>query len=154
MRPGLDARANLEMGVAAHLHVLFPFGIARKTWFAAAGITGRRRPALRPAADSKPFEQAPIEPHIERLRPAHAHDVVLILPPQADFDQVLRVNRKVVVHGDAAARAERQVFALAIVLHDVQRNLECLDRRTRWRKAGRKPRQLARDRQVALEVRG
>ena len=72
----------------------------------------------------KRFSSLPSSAHVELLRPAHAHQVVLILPPQPDLDQVLAVDREVVVNGDAAARSERQIFALPIVLHDVQRNFE------------------------------
>ena len=154
VRSGLDAGADLEVRVSADLHVLFPLGVTGKPGLAAAGITGRRRPALPAAANGKALEQPAIEADIEPLRPAHAHDVVLVLPPQADFNHVLGIDRKVVMNGDAAARPERQVFALAVVLHDVQRNLERLDRRPRRRQTRREPRQLARDRQVALEMRG
>jgi hypothetical protein len=66
------------------------------------------------------------------LRPAHAHDVVLILPSQANRDRVLAINRKVIANRHAAARSKRQVFALLIVLDDMQRNLESIDRRNRW----------------------
>ena len=42
--------------------------------------------------------------------------------------QVLAVDRKVVADRDAAAGSERQVLALPIVLQDVQRDLERLER--------------------------
>ena len=75
----------------------------------------------------KRFNEPAIEPHVELLRPPHAYEVVLILPLQTNLDQVLAVDREVVRDGHAAARSERQVFALPIVLHDMQRNLEASD---------------------------
>ena len=135
------------------LHVLFPLGIAGKARFAVAGVAGRGGPALGSAADREPLQQLAVEPDVELLRPAHAHDVVLILPAETDFDEVLAVDRKVVANGDAAARSERQIFALPIVLHDVQRNLEGLERRNRGRKTRREPRDLTRHRQVAFQMR-
>ena len=67
--------------------------------------------------------------------------------------EVLAVDGKVVANRDAATRSERQIFALPIVLHHVQRNLECLEPRARGRQTRREPRDLTRHRQVALEVR-
>ena len=55
-------------------------------------------------------------------------------------------------HGDAAARTERQVVALAIVLQHVNRNLEALDAWPGRRQARGQPRDLASHRQVAFEV--
>ena len=104
------------------------------------------------AADREPLQQLAIETNVELLRPAHALEVILILALQANLDEVLAVDRKIVVNRDAAARSERQVFALPVVLHDVQRNFECFDRRARRRKARREPRDLASHRHVAFQV--
>ena len=72
---------------------------------------------------------------------------------QLRLDHVLAFDWKVITNRDAAARSERSVFALAIVLRDVQRNLERFKLRNGRRKTGREPRHLAGHRQVALEVR-
>src|SRR5919108_377655 len=94
-------------------------GIGGKARLAVTGIARASRPAFRAAADDEPLQQPPIEADIELLRPAHAHDVVLVLAPQADFDRVLAVDRKVMADGEAAAGSERQIFTLPIVLDDV-----------------------------------
>ena len=125
--------AHFEARVAGQLHVGFPFGRAGEAGLAIAGVARRRRRARRLAADDESLDQLAVEPHVELLRPAHAHQVVLILPPQPDLDRVLAVDRKLVANRDAAARSERQVFILPIVLDDVQRNLEGLERRRRRR---------------------
>src|SRR5258706_7704641 len=101
--PRLDGHAHLEPGVRIFLHVFFPRGIAGKSRLAIAGVTGRRRPALSFASDGKPLDQSAIETDVEQLRPAHAHDVILILPSQANLDHVLAINRKVIANRHAAA---------------------------------------------------
>ena len=151
-RSRLHRHADLQACVAADLHVRFPFGIAGKAGFAVAGVTGRGGPALSFPSDGEPFQQLAIEPDIELLRPAHAHDVVLILPPETNFDEVLGVDRKDMPNRDAAARSERQILALPIVLHHVQGNLECLEARAGGRQTRRKPRDLTRHRHVSLQV--
>src|SRR6185436_13112859 len=108
------------------LHVCFPFGIAGKVRLAVAGITRRGRSALRAASDREAFQQSGVEADVELLRPAHAFQVILVLPLETNLDEVLAVDRKVATNRDAAARSERQIFALPIVLDHVQRNLERL----------------------------
>src|SRR5262249_606449 len=122
-RAGLDGDAHLEPRVRALLHVFFPRVIAGKPRLAITRITGSRGPPLAFAANGEPLHQRTVETDVELLRPAHAHDVVLILPPQTNFDHVLAINRKVVANRHAAARSERQVFALKILLDDMQRDL-------------------------------
>ncbi len=71
-----------------------------------------------------------------------------------DLDQVLAIDREVVVNRDAAAGTEREVFALSVVLEDVQRNFESLKVRLSGRQTGREARHLPGYRHVPLEVRG
>ena len=129
MRPRRDGNADLQPGVSRYLHVLFPFGIAGKARLAVAGVTGRGRPALGSASNGESFQQLAIQPGVELLRPPHALDVVLILPLKTNLDEVDAVDRKVVMARNTATRPERQVFAFAIVLYNVQGNLVRLDRR-------------------------
>ena len=152
--PASTGTRTSKPGVSRDLHVLFPFGIAGKTWFAIAGITRRGGPALGSASDREPLQQLAVEANIELLRPTHALEVILILPLKTNLDEVLAVDRKVVANRDAATRSERQIFALPVVLQHVQRNLECLDPRTGGRKTRRKSRNLARHRHVSFQVRG
>src|SRR5262245_28174233 len=78
MRTGPDRQPNLESGIPSSLHIPFPFGISGKTRLAVTGVTGRGRSAFGSAADCEPLEQLAIEPHIELLRPPHAHEVILV----------------------------------------------------------------------------
>ena len=130
VRAGLHRDAKLQSGVSGKLHVFFPLGIAGKTWLTIAGVTGRGGPALCTAPDREALQQLAIQANVELLRPAHALEVILILPLEANFDEVFAVNRKVVVNRDAAARSERQIFALPVILQHVQRNLKSFEPRT------------------------
>src|SRR5919198_5444617 len=140
MWSGADRHADVEACVRADLHVLFPRIVAGESGLAVAGVTGGGGSPLRGAADGETLQQLAIEADVELLRPSHALDVVLVLPLQAHRDPVLALDRKVVVNRDPAARSKRQILALALVLHDVQRNLERLDARTRRRQTGGEPR--------------
>src|SRR5207247_5634328 len=126
-------------GVSGKLHVLFPLGIAGKAGLPAAGPTGCGGPALGSASHGEPLQQLAIEPNVELLRPPNAFEVILILPLQTNFDQVLAVDRKVVANGDAAPGSEREIFALTVVLQHVQRDGGGLGRGTGGREAGRWP---------------
>ena len=148
----LDRDADLDPGVSGKLHVLFPLGIAGKAWLSAAGPTGCGGPALGPASYGEPLQQLPIQPNVESLRPPNAFEVILILPLQTNFDQVLAVDRKVVANRDAAPGSERQIFALPVVLQHVQRDGEGLERGTGRRKTRREPGDLTGDRHVSLQV--
>ena len=64
--------------------------VAGKARLAVAGVAGRGGPALRAAADGEPLQQLAIEAHVELLRPAHALEVVLILPLQPHLDRGTR----------------------------------------------------------------
>ncbi len=153
-RSGLQGDADLESGVATNLHVLFPLRVAREPGLAVTRVAGGCGAALGRAANGEALHQLAIEPDVELLRPSHTHQVVLILAPKLDLDRVLAIDGHVVPDRNAAARSDRQVLALEIVLHDVQWNLVCREHRCRWRQSGRQPRDLPRDRQIALEVCG
>ena len=146
--------AHVEARVAGQLHVGFPLGRAGEAGLAIAGVARCRRCPRRLAADGESLDQLAVEPHVELLRPAHAHQVILILATQPDADRVLAVDRKLVANRDPAARSERQVFILPIVLDDVQRNFEGRERGRRWPDARGEPRHLSRRGQIALEMRG
>src|SRR5262249_54533542 len=118
---------------------------AGKTWLAVAGVARRRRTAFGAAAHGKSLDQLAIEPNVELLRPTHSLQVILVLPLKTYFDGVLAVDRKVVMDGHPAARPERQIFPLAVLLKNVQRNLKSLDFRERRRQAGGQTRHLASD---------
>ena len=144
-RSRLHRHAELQISVAADLHVFLPAHVPGEARLTGAGVARRGRPALSPPADGEALQQPAVETDIELLRPAHAHDVVLVLPAEPHPDDVLAVDRKVVAHRDAAARSKRQILALAVVLHDVQRNLERLDPGRGRRQARCQPRRLPRN---------
>ena len=135
---GRHRHAHLEARIAGQLHVGLPLGSAGEARLAVAGVAGRGRGAGGRAAHGESLQELAVETHVELLRPAHAHQVVLILPAQPHLDQVLAVDRELVANRDAAARAERQIVILTVVLDDVQRNLEGVERRAR-RAAARWP---------------
>ena len=87
------------------------------------------------------------------MRLAHADDVVVLLPPQEDFDRVLRVEREEVPDQRAALRAERLILAEPFVLHERLGNLERVDDRIERRIADGEAAQRPRGRQIVLEQR-
>ena len=95
--------ADLETGVGLDLHVLLPRVIPGKARLPVAGITGGRRAALGFPTHREALGQRAVDADIEPLRPAHAHDVVLILAAQSNLDRVLAIGRELIVDGDAAA---------------------------------------------------
>src|SRR5262249_39013993 len=109
-------------------------------------------PSLRAATDGEPLQQLPVEPNVELLRPAHALDVVLILPLKSNLDQILAAYRKVVVNRDAASGAQREALALTTVRQDMQRDFESLQAWTGGRQSGGEPRDLPRHRKIPLDV--
>ena len=116
------------------MHVLFEFGVALGV---AGEVLGGRHP-LRFAADGEPLQENAVEAHIELMPLSHANDVVVLLPSQQDLDGVVPVDRKVIADERAAPRAERQLVAEPLVLHQRLGDLEgvdhgpqCRDRRRR-----------------------
>ena len=153
MGPRLHGDANFEARIARYLHIGFPFGIAGEAGLAVAGVAGRRGPALRAASHGETLEELAIQPDIELLRPAHALEVILILALEANFDQVLAVHRKIVVNRHAAAGANRQVFAHAVFLQHMERNLEAVHTGFSGRKPYCQTRDLPGHRHVPLKMR-
>ena len=131
MGTGRNGDAHLQARVAGQLHVGLPLGRAGEARFAVPGVAGGGRGAGGGAADREPLQQPAIEADIELLGPAHAHQVVLVLPAQPDRDPILAVDRELVGNRHPAARAEREIVVLAVVLHHVQGNLEGVERRAR-----------------------
>src|SRR5262249_39557585 len=142
-RTCFHGEANFDARVPGQLHVLLPFGIAGEIRFAIAGITAGRGPAVRRTSDGEALQEFAIEADIEFLRPTHTFEVVLILALEANFDEILAVDRKVVTDGDAAAGAEGQVFVLTIVLQLMQGNLKTVEAGVNRRKACGEPRDLS-----------
>ncbi len=154
VRSSLDGDAHFQTGVAADLHVLLPRVIAGKSRLAVTFIAGGRRTAFRFSADGETLQEPAVQTDIESLRPSHPFQVILILALQTNLKEILAIDREVVMDGQAAARSERQVFVLPVLLQDMQRDLESVHFRLSWRQARREPRDLARDGEVSLHVRG
>ena len=153
VRTRFDRDEHLQVRVARHLHELFPLDRAGEARLAVPRVARRGGPARGVAADGKALHQSAVEADVERLRPPHPHQVVLVLPPQPHPDQVVAVDGEGVGNRHATARAEREVLALPSILHDVDRHLERVHPRCRRRQAGREARDVTGHRQVALEVR-
>src|SRR5579883_3193221 len=126
VRPRGYGDVDFEAGIAANLHVFFPGVVAGESGLARAGIAGGGGTALSLAADPEPFQKLPIQADVELLGPSHSFDVVLILALEADFEAVFAIDREVMLDGDTAAGAEGEIFALAVVLKDVERDLESI----------------------------
>ena len=131
------------------MHVFFEFGIALRI----PGEVFRGRHPLGLAAHGEPLQPHAVETEVELVRLAHADDVVVLLPSQQDLDGVLRVERKVISNQRAALRAERQIVAQALVLHERFGNLERIDDRYARGIADGEPAERARGRQVIFEQR-
>ena len=84
-----------------------------------AGVPHRRALALLPvAADGEAADTLAVHAHVELVSAAEAAHVAVLLLPQAEPDDVLAVDREVVLDRDAAARPERQVVAdRAVLVH-------------------------------------
>ena len=122
-----DGCADLEPLVGVQ-RVQLPFGERARVVDALelAGVAHRRALALLPvAADRETADALAVHADVELVRPAEAAHVAVLLLPQAEADDVLAVDREVVLDGDAPARSERQVVADGAVL--VHRAVDGID---------------------------
>ena len=118
MPAGGDRRADLQPFVGVQ-RVQLPIGEGARVVdvLELAGVAQRGPLARLPlAADREAADALAVHPHVELVRPAEAAHVAVLLLPQADADDVLPVDREVVLDGDAAARPERQLVADRAVL--------------------------------------
>src|SRR5262245_22594901 len=106
MRATFDSSTKLETGVALDLHVLFPFRVAGETRLAVARVALRSGPAFCSSANGETLDQLAVHMNIKLLRPAHSLDVVLILPLQTHFNQVLAGRGKIVSNRESSSRSE------------------------------------------------
>src|SRR5687767_5509984 len=119
----LDGRADLQARVR-RVHVQLPLRVADN--LAVPGQRPRRAFAL--ATDREPLDPLAIDPQVELLWMTHANDVVVDLPSQPHFEEILAIEREVVPDRDAASGTERHVLTDANVLLQELRDL--IDRRT------------------------
>ncbi len=153
MCTGGHRHADLESGIGPDLHVLLPRVVSGKARFSVSGITRSRRAALGFPAHRETLYQRAIHADVQPLWPAHAHDIVLILAAQTNGDRVFTIGWELIADGEATTRAQRQVVALPIVLEHVERNFEPIRRGNHRRQSHGEPRDLARNREIPLEVR-
>ena len=149
---GLDRHLDEQVVVAGELHERFPLGVLHEPRLARAGVAGRARYAGGVAPDGEASQQPPVEADVEPLRPAHPHEIGLVLAAQPHPDGVLAVDGELVGDREPAPRAERQVLALPAVLDDVQGHLEGVEPRRRRRQPHRQAGDLPGHRQVPLEM--
>ena len=153
VRVQLCGDAHFQTRVAVLLHVLLPLGRAGISRLTVARIARAGRTSFCFASHGESLEQLSVQPHVELLLPSHALEIVLIVSLQAHLDHVFAVCRELVLDGDAAARTQREIFALTILLRDVQWNFE-MSRLSALPAAIRgEARDVARDRHVAFEMR-
>ena len=146
MRTRFHRHANLEPPVGGQ-HVVLPFRVAGRV----AREILRRGHAFAFAADGEPFQQRAIEPDVDLMRLAHTDEVVVELPLELELDEIFAVHGELIIDGNAAARAERQILAHPLVLHEVALDLEDIDDRPTCRVADGQPADHARRRQIVLQ---
>ena len=144
--PALRAKPNLQACIRVE-RVLLPRGIAKDfphetRW--------RRLQCLRPADRGRQHAFA-VHAHLDLVRRTETDDVVVELSPQADLDDVLAVDRKVMTNRNTAARTERQVFAHLAILIEQGWNFVGVGHRPDRRNAERETAHLASRRQVAVQ---
>jgi len=149
-----SSRTKAAVLVAGDLHEALPLGVAREAGFSVACVAGSGRGSGRIAAGGEALEELAIEADFDVLGPAHAFEVILILALEADAELVVAGGGEDAADGDAATGAEGEILALAVVLHDVERDLEGFDRRAIGRQADGEARSLAGDGEVTFDVRG
>ena len=104
------------------------------------------------AADVEQLQPQAVEADIELLADVETLDGVVVEPPsEVDPQPVLAVGRKVVAHGGAAPRSEREILAEAALLHEKGRDLVGRNRRRLRRIAHGETADLARRAHVALQ---
>ncbi len=110
--------------------VFLPLGIAQHV--PGKTLWGRSPVAL--AADRERPGSLAVETNLETLRLIETGDVVVNLTAQADLDQVLAVDGKVMMNGDPASRTERQLVAdLSVLLCQIGNSVGLGDRPRRAR---------------------
>ena len=120
-----------------------------------AGKADRGGHARRLAAERQPLDALSVQPELDLVRGVDAPDVADVVRLQPHLDAVFPVHRKVMPDGRAAARPERQVLALLIVLDQVQGHVVGRDLGAAGgRLADRQAADLLGGRHVALEQRG
>ena len=149
MLSGLHRHARLKTRIG-RMHVDLEFGRALRV---AGEILGHGR-ALGFATHREAFDADSVQPDIDLVRLTHAHDVVVELPPEQNFDRVIAVQRKVVMDERAALRSKRQVVAHMIVLHEEAGVSVSIDRRVEREIAHGEAAHFARRRKVILKQHG
>ena len=149
-RTRLHRNANLQPGVSRKLHVGFPLGIRNDV------AIERRGRGLSPGFTThlQQSDALAIEAHFQLMREPHADEIFVKLPLQLDPDDVLAVQREMVAHREAAARAERQIVAHAVVLVPRAKDLVGVEHRNDCGIAYRQTADGARRRHVSLHVNG
>ena len=104
------------------------------------------------AADVEQLQPQAVEADVELLAHVETLDGVVVEPPsEVDSQPVLAVGRKVVAHGGAAPRPEREILAAAALLHEKGRDLVGSNGRRLRRIAHGETADLARRAHVALQ---
>jgi len=104
------------------------------------------------STDGEELESCPIQPNVELVRLVEkALDVISGVSHQADFDDVLAVEREMVSNRDSATRPEGKSFVHTVILHEVLGDIVAFSDRGGIRISNGQPRDLSCRRQVSLQ---
>ena len=120
-----------------------------------AGEADRGGHARRLAAEGEPLDAPSVQPELDLVRVVDAPDIADVVRLQPHLDPVFAVHGEVVADRGPAARPERQVLALLVVLDQVQGHVVGRSLRAAGgRLADRQAADLLGRRHVTLEQRG
>jgi len=147
VRAGVDPDPNLQAVVGVQ-GVRLP--VVRTADVPGKADRGRHPRCL--AAERELPDAGAVKTKIDLVCFVDPADIADVVGPQTDLNPILAVDRKVMANRRAAARAEREVFALLVVLEQVQRDIVGLDDgATGGWPADDEPADLPRRRHVPLE---
>ena len=149
MGAGLHGHAHFESCVS-RVHVFFEVRITLRV----AGKALRVRHAFGFSADFETFDQDSIQPDVDLMRLAHAHDVEVELALQKNLDLVLAIQAEVITDCRSAMRSEWKIVGDLIVLNQRRWNLDDVANRIDRGISYRKPADGACRREVAFQQHG
>ena len=145
-RAGLGVKANMQGCVAGDALVL----LLRRITQIAAGIKPRVL-SVPFAANLERSDFFAVQTHLKLMRFGKPSNVFPGVSLQANSDFIFAVGREILVHRDSASGAEGQIFARAIVLHEIPRKCVGVRHRLDLGVSDGQTSNLARGRQILFQ---